>query len=199
MDSIVLEKKRRKSPIKVPDYLIYEVVKGKPIYYKGYKDVLNKTKTYEEIIMDSTLQAWLKSRITILLGNYLLANGYDITTGEQGLFFPNGDKRGADIAIFKANELVLEAHYSRICPEIILEIDVKIHTENTTELDYVIEKVNDYHSFGVKNVIWIFTKNKKIMVAKANQPWLTLDWTAEVEVMEGLSLNVADLVAKKQF
>jgi hypothetical protein len=197
MDSIVLEKKSRKSPIKVPDYLIYEVVKGKPIYYKGYKDVLNKTKTYEEIIMDSTLQAWLKSRITILLGNYLLANGYDITTGEQGLFFPNGDKRGADIAIFKANELVLEAHYSRICPEIILEIDVKIHTENTTELDYVIEKVNDYHAFGVKNVIWIFTKNKKIMVAKVNQPWLTLDWTAEVEVMEGLTLNVADLVAKK--
>jgi hypothetical protein len=37
MDSITLEKKSRKSPNKVPDYLIYEVVKGQPIYYKGYK------------------------------------------------------------------------------------------------------------------------------------------------------------------
>ncbi len=197
MDSIVLEKKARKSPVKIPAYLVYEIVKGKPVYYKGYKSVLNKTKTYEEIIMDSTLQAWLKSRITILLGNYLLSNGYDITTGEQGLFLPNGDKRGADIAIFKADEMVLNAHYARVAPEIIIEIDVKIHTENTTEFDYVVEKVNDYHGFGVKNVIWIFTKNKKIMVAKANKPWLTLDWTTEVEVMEGLTLNVGDLVAKK--
>ena len=70
MDSITLEKKSRKSPTKVPNYLIYEVVKGEPIYYKGYKDVLNKTKTFEEIIMDSTLQAWLKSRLTIFMGNY---------------------------------------------------------------------------------------------------------------------------------
>lgn len=197
MDSIILEKKSRRPSIKIPDYLIYEVVKGKPLYYKGYKDVLNKTKTYEEIIMDSTLQAWLKSRLTILLGNYLLANGYDITTGEQGLFMPNGDKRGADIAIFKADEIVLDAHYARTPPEIVVEIDVKIHTENTTELDYVLEKVADYHTFGVKNVIWVFSKNKKIMVAKAKQPWLTLDWTADVEVIEGLTINIADLVARK--
>ena len=199
MDSITLEKKSRKSPTKVPNYLIYEVVKGEPIYYKGYKDVLNKTKTFEEIIMDSTLQAWLKSRLTIFMGNYLLEKGYDITTGEQGLFMPNGDKRGADIAIFKADELVLDAHYSRISPVIIVEIDVKIHTENTTEFDYVVEKVRDYHAFGVKNVIWIFTKNRKIMVAKNNQPWLTLDWTADVDVIEGLTLNIAEMVAKSKF
>jgi Putative restriction endonuclease len=197
MDSVTLERKSKKPPVKVPNYLIYEVVKGKPVYYKGYKDVLNKTKTYEEIIMDSTLQAWLKSRLTILFGHYLLANGYDITTGEQGLFMSNGDKRGADIAIFKADELVLEAHYARNPPEVIIEIDVRAHTENTTEFDYVVEKLNDYHAFGVKNVIWIFTKNKKVMVAKATQPWLTLDWTADVDVVEGLTLNLANLVAKK--
>jgi hypothetical protein len=199
MDSITLEKKSRKSPIKVPDYLIYEVIKGQPIYYKGYKDVLNKTKTFEEIITHSTLQAWLKSRLTILMGNYLLEKGYDITTGEQGLYMPDGDKRGADIAIFKVDELVLDAHYSRIPPEIIVEIDVKIHTENTTEFDYVIEKVNDYHAFGVQNVIWFFTKNRKIMVAKNNQPWLTLDWAANVDVIEGLTLNIVEMVAKSKF
>jgi hypothetical protein len=198
MDSAILERKGKKSPIKVPTYLIYEVVKGKPVYYKGYKEVLNKTKTYEEIIMDSTLQAWLKSRLTILFGHYLLANGYDITTGEQGLFMPDGDKRGADIAIFKAEKLVLEGHYARNAPEIIVEIDVKAYTENTTEFDYVVEKVADYHTFGVKNVIWIFTKNKKIMVAKANEPWLTLDWTADVDIIEGLTLNLANLMATKK-
>ena len=66
-------------------------------------------------------------------------------------------------------------------------------------MDYVIEKVNDYHAFGVKNVIWIFTKNKKIMVAKAKQPWLTLDWDVDIEVMEGLMLNISNLLPKKQY
>lgn len=197
MEAIAFGKKRRKSSLKVPDYLIYEVVKGAPIYYKGYKDVLNKTKTFEEITMDSTLQAWLKSRLTIWLGNYLLANGYEITTGEQGLYLPDKQKRGADIAIFKAEDIVIDEHYARVPPEIIVEIDIKADTENTTEFDYVLEKIADYHQFGVKNVIWVLTKNKKIMVAKVNQPWLTLDWTADVEVMEGLTLNLADLVAKK--
>ena len=74
-----------------------------------------------------------------------------------------------------------------------------IDKKNTTEFDYVVEKVNDYHAFGVKNVIWIITKNRKIMVAKNKQPWLTLDWTADVDVIEGLTLNIAEMVAKSKF
>ncbi|MBK9016877.1 MAG: hypothetical protein IPM82_24000 [Saprospiraceae bacterium] len=35
-------KKRKKETAKVPDYLIYEVVRGKPIYYKGYKDGIER-------------------------------------------------------------------------------------------------------------------------------------------------------------
>ena len=197
MQTVAVEKKRRKSPAKVPEYLIYEVVRGKPVYYKGYKDVLNKTKTFEEIIMDSTLQAWLKFRLSLLLGQILLDKGFEVTTGEQGFIFPTGEKRGADLSIFKAENFKIDEHYSRQTPEIVFEIDVKADTENTTEMDYVLEKVADYHGFGVKNVIWIFTKNRKVMVAQANQPWLTLDWSADVEVMEGLTLNLANLVAKK--
>lgn len=45
------EKKAKSSAQKIPDYLVYEISEGKPIYYKGYKDVINKTKTFEEIKM----------------------------------------------------------------------------------------------------------------------------------------------------
>ncbi len=196
----VASTEKRKSPkkvAKVPEYLIYEVVKGKPIYYKGYKDVLNKTKTFEEIIMDSTLQAWLKFRLSLLIGQFLIENNFEVTTGEQGFIFPEGDKRGADLAIFKAENFKIDEHYSRQIPELVFEIDVKADTENTTEMDYVLQKVEDYHRFGVKKVIWIFTKNKKVMVAAPGQPWLTLDWTASIEIVEGLNLTLSNLNVEK--
>ena len=40
-----LNKKLPKIPAKkIPASLIYEVIDGKPIYYKGYREVLNGTK-----------------------------------------------------------------------------------------------------------------------------------------------------------
>ena len=37
-------------PLVVPDYMIYEIMDGKPIYYRGYNDVLRKLKTLEEVM-----------------------------------------------------------------------------------------------------------------------------------------------------
>ncbi len=70
---------------KIPKHLIYEVTSdGKPIYYKGYKDVLNKTKTFEEITMESQLQAGLKAEIAMLIGLVLKKLGYQIAAGGIG-------------------------------------------------------------------------------------------------------------------
>ena len=43
----------------IPDYLIYEMGEGTPIYYRDYKDVLNKKKTPEQIRGSSALQSLL--------------------------------------------------------------------------------------------------------------------------------------------
>ncbi len=32
----------RKPSVKIPKYLIYEIIDGKPIYYRGYREVLTK-------------------------------------------------------------------------------------------------------------------------------------------------------------
>ena len=69
-------RKQNKPIVKVPEALVYEVVDGKPIYYKGYKDVLNKTKTFEEITMESQLQSGLKAEITMLIGLLLKKIGF---------------------------------------------------------------------------------------------------------------------------
>ncbi|MCF8244639.1 MAG: Uma2 family endonuclease [Saprospiraceae bacterium] len=187
-------KKKKKVATKVPEYLIYEVVKGKPIYYKGYKDVLNGSKTFEEITMESILQSWLKAQITIFIGSLLKMTNYHLTVGEMGINLSRQDKRGADISIFRKENFKLIDKFSDLPPEIIIEIDVRAEVEDRHEMDYVAEKTDDYHKFGVKRIIWIFTKAKKVITANAGQPWLMQDWSVDIEIMEGIKFNVADMV-----
>lgn len=61
---LVAEKPKKKREKKIPDALIYEVMDGKPIYYRGYKEVLSGKKSIEDIMASSTLQAFI---ITYLL------------------------------------------------------------------------------------------------------------------------------------
>ena len=51
--------------------------------------------------------------------------------------------------------------------------------------------------FGVKKVIWIFTSSQKIIIAELNQPWLTVDWTNDIELIDGLTINVSKYLKKK--
>ncbi|MCU0393273.1 MAG: hypothetical protein MUE81_19345, partial [Thermoflexibacter sp.] len=64
---ITEEKVKTVKARKIPTALIYEVIDGKPVYRKGYKDVLNKKKTSEEIRGSSSLQAILIGLITKFL------------------------------------------------------------------------------------------------------------------------------------
>ena len=46
--------------------LIYEMDNGVPIYYRGYKEVLNYTKTVEEIIGSSFMQSSIITQLANL-------------------------------------------------------------------------------------------------------------------------------------
>jgi hypothetical protein len=54
---------------KIPDYLIYEIMDGKPIYYRGYRDVLAGRKTLEEIRGRGSLPALIVSYLAGFIGN----------------------------------------------------------------------------------------------------------------------------------
>ena len=200
--SIAIAKKganeAEKTEIQIPDYLIYEVVRGRPIYYKGYRDVLNKTKTIEEIKMESKLQSWLKAQITGILFALLQQSPFEVLTGELGLNLPEKTKRGADIAIFKSENLILNEFFSDAPPEIIIEIDVTADTEKQTEMDYVNEKIEDYLSFGVQKVIWIFSRTKKIIIADETLPWLIYNWDKDIEIMKDVSFNLNKMLEGKK-
>jgi hypothetical protein len=64
------EVQRQKSrPGKIPEYLVYEIIGGKPYYRKGYREVLNNTKTLEAI-MGSSLYQWviIEYLLRVLIG-----------------------------------------------------------------------------------------------------------------------------------
>ena len=70
-------------------------------------------------------------------------------------------------------------------------------SEDNNALDYIHQKIEDYHQFGVKKVIWIFTKTKKVMCATSEMPWLTLGWSDDIEVVEKVAFNLEDLLENR--
>lgn len=182
------------APKPIPDYLIYEVSKGKPIYYKGYKDVLNGTKTFEEIIADSTLQGWMKTRFGHRLIPPLEEKGYDIIVGELGIMMPDKGKRAADVSIFKYERLTLNRHYSQVPPDIAIEIDVQADTEDIGEMKYIFDKINEYLESGVEKVIWIFTEAKVFISAEKGKRQTIHDWKEDLEILPGISVNLVEML-----
>ena len=76
---------RAKRPkAEIPEYLIYEIMDGKPIHYKGYREVLAGTKKFSEIIGSSTLQSVIIAYLQRLLFRELSEDQYTILSSETG-------------------------------------------------------------------------------------------------------------------
>jgi hypothetical protein len=199
MEALAIAPAKKKKPSrKIPDALVYEIVDGKPIYYKGYREVLKGKLNPEAIMADSTLQTWLKTQLSFLLLQQFAGKNYEIMSGELGILMSLGHRRGADVSIFRKDNLVIDEHFSKTAPEVIIEIDIQADLEDNNEMDYVLRKIEDYLRFGVKQVIWIFTTNRKIMTATPKEPWLTVSWGATIETIEGVSFNLEKMLESKK-
>ena len=178
----------------VPEALVYEMHEGRPIYYRGYRDVLAGHKTLEEVMSDSSLQAWLKGKLLFVLQEQLTAGKFDITVGEHGLWMDKGQWRAADLAIFRFEDLELDAHYARRAPEVVMEIDTKADLEGFgTMLDYYDQKVDFLLQFGVRKIIWIFTDSRSVRVVDDQAGSRSFGWDDSVEVLPAVRFNLAQL------
>ncbi len=182
---------------KIPSALIYEMDEGQPIYYRGYKDVLNKTKTLEQIMGTSILQSLLieliKDSIKLQLGK-----DYTVLSSELGIQFSKKSWRNTDIAVFLKKDLIAaknEDKYAAIPPELVIEVDTKADLEEMPDpMDYCHTKTDQLLDFGVKQVLWIFTKTKKFMLAVPGKRWETGNWSEEMVLLNGVKLNVKNLL-----
>ena len=161
----------------IPASLIYEMDEGTPIYYRGYKEVLNKKKTLEQITGSSALQSLLIVLIIKHLSNHL-SNDYAILSSELGFKF-----------VFLSNK------YIEIAPEVVIEIDAKAEFTESLDFDsYFQKKTDQLLEADVQRVIWIFTATKKHLVAVKDQKWEIDNWTTDVAVTKDISLNIPQLL-----
>lgn len=179
---------------KIPAALIYEIMDGKPIYYKGYRDVINQKKQIEEVMGASTLQGVIIAYILKVLFRNLDDIKYQILTNEQGLHLKKNSNLSADIAIYEKQKLPVSAadkHYASIPPKIQIEIDVEADTESFDSVDgYIYTKTQKLLDFGVEKVVWILSDNKKVLIATPNENWQVVDWHKDIDVIEGIGFCV---------
>jgi hypothetical protein len=131
---------------------------GQPLYYRGYRDVLRKLKTIEDIRPCSTLQATIVYYINRHIIKSPLDDVYYVHTSESGLHLNHGNNLGGDIVLFDKGVLSPEhvnVKFASVAPHIVFEIDIKIDLANMTEYAYIHKKTQKLLNFGVKKVFWI--------------------------------------------
>jgi Uma2 family endonuclease len=192
---------RKKIPAKkIPSYLIYEIWDGKPIYYKGYEDVINGIKTKEEIMGASALQSFIITYLQRLLFKYLSDDEYVILSNEAGIQLRKNSTLAGDILIFESEKYPIakiDIHYSKIPPKIAIEVDIEADTKDLGEDGYIYGKTQKLLDFGCEKVIWITTKNKKVLTATPTNEWILNDWNENVEVFDEIQFNIGQYLHKK--
>ncbi len=188
-------KKLPRIPAKdIPAVLIYEIMDGKPIYYKGYREVLNNEKTLEEIMGASTLQGFIVAYILKTLYRNLDDKLYNILTNEQGLHLNRKNNLSADIAIYEKTKLSAaqaDKHYATLPPKIQIEVDINADMdEELSETSYIQQKTDKLLAFGVEKVIWVLSDSKKVIVATPHDNWQMIDWHKDIEVVDGVGFCI---------
>lgn len=184
----------------IPESLVFEVLNGRPLYYKGYQNVVAGILKSESLMGSSDLQSIL---VTILVGtlwNLIDRKTYQLSSNESGLHLAAGDNLSADIAIFdKANLGKLKGKYFDVAPKIVIEVDIKIDlTEHNSDLSYISEKTEELFRFGVERVLWVLSKVQKTIIMIPNHDWIITDWNNDVLVMDGCVLNIKNLLDNEE-
>ncbi len=183
--------------------LIYETINGKPVYYKGYEDVVEKRKQLDDIIGSSFLHSFVLSCIVKYLHFIKLEDKFQfkVLTNELGLHIDKNNELLADIAIFEHDRfktIAINNEYCKVAPNIIFEFDTKADlTDFDHVMDYITTKTNKLFNFGVEKVYWILSKNRQIIDATPKQKWFIIDWATEIEPIDGYKFTIENLIDKE--
>jgi Uma2 family endonuclease len=191
-----------KKEVIIPEQLVYEELDGRKLYRKGYKDVINHTKTIEEIMGCSSLQGIIISVFLSYLYRNIEDEGYAIITNEIGLHVSLGNNLSSDIILYDAQDAIkyqFNEHYFNVAPKMVIEVDVKIDLENISDVDYIADKTQTLFGFGVERVIWVFTTKRKVILAQPNQDWIIRDWAKDFDIIDGHAINLMAMIEKKGY
>lgn len=187
-------------PMIIPRNLVLEEMDGQPIYYRGYRDVLNGEKTIEEITGSSVFKSYLVSLLLSRLKLRLPKRMFFVLSNEAGLHLRRGTNLNNDIALIRRERLsnLFSDKYLDVAPDIAIEVDTKADfSEGMSESEYYKKKTQHLLDFGVQKVIWVNTKTQQIQIAERGQPaWTLTTWDADVAVVEGCLFNLNHLLTE---
>jgi len=198
----------RKSPARktaprqsVPPALIYEQWNGKPIYYRGYEQVLAGKKSIEEVMSSSDMQGVLVSILHGYLFNLIDRKKYLLATNEPGLHLALNDNLGNDLVIFEKERVgKLKGKYFEVPPRVVIEVDIKADLSEFThkESDYIFQKSQKMLDFGAEKVVWVLTSSRKTYLIDRQDPrWYVVNWNEDIPLLDGCVLNIERLLAEE--
>jgi Uma2 family endonuclease len=173
----------------IPKELIYEILDGTPIYFKGYKEYLKNEKTLDDIIATGQLQ----TLIINALQEHLIINyrkkGYKFLSNEVGLHISLNNNLSCDLVAFENAVLATleqDNKYYPVPPTFVIEVDSNGDLEDNKFLEYFFKKSRKLIEFGVEKVIWVLTASQTVTVmTSAEEKWITQNWNKPIEIFDG--------------
>ena len=199
MATLTKSKKVSKKKKQVPKELVYELINGSPVYYRDYEKVLSGQTTLEGVMGSSDLQSWIILTVVEFLLLNLDKKKYKVLSNELGYIPKQRTKYNLDIAIVDRSKIKqLTGKYLKIPPEVVIEVDTKADLKKfENPQDYFLKKTQDLLDSGIKKVIWIFTKEKKLWIAEKDKRWIITDWDDEISIFENITFNLQELLDKE--
>ncbi|MFD2574412.1 Uma2 family endonuclease [Spirosoma soli] len=184
----------------IPKSLVYETLNGRPLYYKGYHDVVAGILKPEDIMGSSDLQSIIVMVLAGTLWNKVDRKQYQLATNQSRLHVGLGDNLSADVAIFEKSSLPrLKGKYFDVPPKIVLEVDIKIDlNEIGSDVAYISEKTQELINFGVERVFWVLSKIRKVIIIQPNQDWIVTDWGNDITIMDDCIINIKRLLDEEE-
>ncbi len=184
---------------KIPESLIYEIMDGKPLYRKGYQDVLAGKSTLEGIMGASSLQSVIVAYMMKVVFTFLDEDKYFVLTGEPGVHIDHRNNLANDVAIYDQAVLTpakISKKYADVPPLIAIEVDITADVAAMTENGYLFKKTRKLFDFGVEKVIWVLTDAQTVTIA-TRERIESVDWSRDVDLMNGHSFNIGAYLAKR--
>jgi Uma2 family endonuclease len=184
----------------IPARLVRETLNGRPLYYKGYREVLAGRAQPQDIMGSSDLQSLIVTAIVATLWSRIDRKRYKLASSEAGLHISKGNNFAADIAIFdKATLPALKGKYFDVPPKVMIEVDIRVDwDESANDLNYTLEKSQALFDFGVERVIWVLTASRKVAIMQAGRDGIITDWSNDILVLEDCTLNIKNLLEEEE-
>ncbi len=187
----------------IPGTLIREEISGKVFPYKGYRKILSGEVTPLSAMGSSELQSTLVSIIHGYLFGQLDRKQFHLVTGEPGIHLTHGDNLANDIAIYARSESsdALTTNYFSRPPVAVIEVDVKVDTTEAgmSEFEYVILKSQQLTGFGCRQVVWVLTSIRQLVVFTGESSFQVLPWSAPLPLPVGAVLHLEQWITDEGF